>query len=480
MSDTENNLDAPRIVVRHRGGGDLLEWSPASGSTRVGELIRMLEDRSIAPAGSAIDLIEQSSGRPIDPDSPVDLLAEPALVATELFLSYALRQLEAFKTQYPSRVRFHSTPGSPVITIELRFAGLVRDSSSGRPALRIQGLHELLMVLPRSFPESPPRIIWLTPIFHPYIAQDRDAWPRGFIWAEQPSLVALLGGMAETLVGLNLEAGGWRTLLKWGSRDAGASSWFHKHRRAVAELGTRTVHGGGRALGHFPPASSDGEWLLEGAIAGGGPVVLLSHMFRHGFAAVSEFGPGWLVGRQGEQSGTRWTYVHRIVPYIKGAARPATAVGFSRGPAGSPQPPASDLPLVAETRDGRLAIRLGQQADEVGGYFVRHRAEGRSGPPSAHDKSADDGRIRVESRVSDRGAFLRSSDPEAEMDGKGTLVERTLAGPRCGYCGSSRDQGVEWGACPDCRIVTHAECTEELGGCPSVGCPRSPLNAPLR
>ncbi len=473
MSDTGNITSTPTIVVRHRDGGDLLEWRPASGSTRVGELIRMLEDRSVAAAGGAIDLIEQSSGRPLDPDSSVDQLAEPALVATERFLSYALRQLEAFKSQYPSTVEFHSTPGSPVVAIELRFPGLVQDSTPDGPGLRLQGRHELLMVLPRSFPDAPPRMIWLTPIFHPNIVQDRDSWPPGFDWAEQPSLVALLGGIAETLVGLKVDTGGWRSFLGRRSREARASAWFRKHRRAVALLGSRAVHGNGEALGDFPPASSNGEWLLEGALAGGGPVVLLSHRFRHGYAGMSESGPGWLIGRQGEGSETRWIYVHRIVPYIKGAAPPATAVGFSRGPAGGPPPPpASGLLLIAEARDGRPAIRLGPQAEEVGGYFVRHEA-----PADAPDQNDHGDRIRIESRSAERRASAAVSSDVA-LDGEGTLVERTLAHSRCGYCGSSRNLGLEWGACPDCRLDTHVECSEQLGGCPNVGCRRSPLYAP--
>jgi hypothetical protein len=470
------------VIVRDSTDGAILEWRPPSGDAKLTELVQMLEDRHVGTAGTVIDLLEEATGLPVDPDTSVDALGEPKLVARDRFVGHALRQIAAVRGQFPSLLDFHFTQGSPVVRLELRCPALVRTDEPGRAQVRIRGRHELLMVLPRSFPTVAPRLIWLTPIFHPNIVADHDAWPPSFTWEEQPSLVALLGALVDTLVGLNVATTGRLSLARQKPLDPDASSWFRKHGRAIADLGRQAVHGHGRLAHGIPIVSSGTTWILEGAVAGGGPLVFLSHRFRHGFCQFSEDAAGWLIGRHGEWKGSRWVYIDRLAPYYIGSARPESAIGVSHGPVGGAMPasPALAMPLGAEMKDGRPVFRLDGHADEVSGYFVEYQA--RPGPATTETREYRDGasQIRVGAPSGTAGESDATTQDDApqgsgEDNAAGILTERALDYPECGYCGSYCDSDREWGTCPQCRDEIHTDCSEQLGGCANTECRRSPL-----
>ena len=366
--------------------------------------------------------------------------------------------------------------------------GLIERTVGGQRQLFLRGRHELSVIIPQSFPDSAPRLIWLTPVFHPNLAADAEVWPPGFSWDENRNLVTLISALLDTLRGQLVATRAPWNLTGIQPVNPGASSFFRKNRRRLADLARSAEVAPNRAPTGMPLTSDSTTWRLEGALSGGAPMIFLSPRFYEGFITLADYGPAWLAGRQGHWAGCDWYYVDRMVPSYKGADQPLSAIGVCQDTVSRREPllKGSQLPIYVQARDGRPVFRPGRESCEVGGYFVRHELSvpaesARSGAPTPKPP------IRVVSKGATwtPTAELEIMEPAEQIGdtegsgaGEGRLVHQKMEPSLCVYCGAICTPDQEWGICQECDTVAHAECTDKLGGCPSTGCRRSPLYIP--
>jgi hypothetical protein len=421
----------------------------------------MLEEDSDSAEAAPIDLMEQDTGRLLDPESEVGELGGEILVAKGRFLRHALEQLETLQGQSPSLAGLTPVAGSPVIGVELRVPAL--QVAPGRPGVSIRGRHQLLVVLPSTFPEAPPRLVWLTPIFHPNIAMDRDVWPPGFVWGEGSGLLQLMSAMIETVAGLNVSIRGRLSLSRRRPLNNEASSWYRKHGRQLESYGRRSLYADMWAPERLPLTSSNESWLLEGVLNGGGPLVFLSGRFNRGLERFAKHAAGWLLGASGLQGERPWYYVDRAVPWQPGLPSPADAVGVLRrtGTSTGPAWSASEAPIIAADDDG-ISLHIGTEGTRLGGYFVENDV-----PPAGDTPLI---------RVGPAAGAEPDTIPGIGVDSEPSLTPVSLVAAVCPYCGVTCGTDRDWGACPECTTDTHADCHEQIGGCPDTSCSRSPLH----
>ena len=465
------------VFVRLSGANDVFEWRPPSGDTPVGELLQLLKQHRYVKDGDHVDLIEDVTGLPVDPESKVESLRDGTLSARGMFVGDALQQLKALQTQAPDLIDFEPIPGSALVRIALRCPGLVRRSTLARDEVFIRATHQVLAILPGSFPDRPPRLIWRTPIFHPNLRTDEEVWPPRFTWKEAPSLAMLITTLVETLLGLRIETKGLLNLRKGSSVDHQASSWFRRHKRLIDAFGRSVGYPLSQTYEGFPLVSPGVKWGLEGSIAGGAPTVFLSQRFSQGFRQLSDHGPGWLLGQRGDGDGAPWFYVDRLVLSYTGSAPPHCAIGTFNGtwaswkPAWSGQHP----PLLAEVRDDRAVFRLDREFGEVTGYFVRRDDPDNVEGSEQQTQVVGRPQIRVTSeaptRASDMEPWTMDAESSTDLAGRdgntaGTLTQRNLDPPVCVYCGTVCASEQEVGVCANCHTLAHTECCTRLGGWP--------------
>ena len=316
------------VIVRQPRSGAVLEWRPSSERASLRELVQMLEEDPDSPEVAPIDLIEPNTARLLDLESEVGDLQGEVLVARGGFLRNALDQMEALREQSPSLISFTQVAGSPVIGAELRVPAL--QATPGRPGVRIRGRHQLLVVLPSTFPEAPPRLVWLTPIFHPNIAMDHDAWPRGYEWNKSSSLLQLVSALIDSVAGLNVSVRGRFSLSRHKALNDQATSWFRKNGQQIANYGRLSLHSDMWRPEQQPLTSSNESWILEGVTHGGDPVVFLSGRFHRGLERFAKYGPGWLLGTRGHQGKHPWYYIDRAVPWRPESSAPPDTIGLLR------------------------------------------------------------------------------------------------------------------------------------------------------
>ena len=448
------------VIVRQPRSGAVLEWRPSSERATLRELVQMLEEDLDSAEAAPIDLMEQDTARLLDPESEVGELGGGVLVAKGRFLRHALDQLEALQGQSAAVAGLKPVAGSPVIGVELRVPAL--QVPSGRPGVSIRGRHQLLVVLPSTFPEAPPRLVWLTPIFHPNIVMDRDVWPPGFEWGEGSGLLQLMGAMIDTVAGLNVSVRGRLSLSRRRPLNHEASSWFRKHGSQVATYGRRSLYADMWLPEQLPLTSSNESWVLEGVLTGGGPLVFLSGRFHRGLERFAKHAAGWLLGARGLQGGHPWYYVDRAVPWRAGSPAPPDAVGLLNRTGASPEPiwSASEAPIIATYNDG-ISLRTGAEGTSLGGYFVENDVQPAGVTPPL---------IRVVAETEP------AEIPEIGVDSEPSLTRVSLVAAVCPYCGGACGPDRTWGACPECATDTHADCYEQIGGCPDTSCSLSPLH----
>ena len=476
--------DNHTVFVRKPHADGLIEWRPSSASAQLSELLELLRGDPQLAYGDHIDLVEEATGRPVDPESRVDSLKGRTLAVRDRFVEYALHQLGVLQTQSTAVSYFELIPGSAVIRLELECSGLIERTTAGCRQLFVRGYHQLLVIIPQWFPDSAPRLIWLTPVFHPNLAADAEVWPPGFSWNENPNLVTLISALLDTLRGQLVATRAPWNLMGVKPLSPSASRFFRKNKRPIAEF----ARSEGLDSTGMPLASPGTTWRLDGALCGGRPMIFLSRRFHQGFVQFADYGPGWLVGKQGQWGGSGWYYVDRITPSYRGAVPPHDAIGMWQDGMSGWEPPLKGLrhPLYVEARDGRPVFRLSRESDEVGGYFVRHEAS----VPAVSAQSAV-AAPKQPIRVASKGArWTRTVESEIMEPAEGTedtggsgveegqLVHQRLEPPLCIYCGSNCASDQEWGICQECDTVAHTECAEKLGGCPSTGCRRNPLYMP--
>ena len=217
-----------QFFVKGIHGRGLLVWLPSSETTKISELLGLLKATLPTTQAGPIDVIEESTGRPIGADTMVSSLECRNLLVKDRFIRHTARHLEALKAQSPALAGFEVLPDSSVFRLKFNLPGLVRLEKIGPPRIFLRGRHELLMILPGSFPEVAPILVWQTPVFHPNIAADSEVWPPGLHWGNTTNVVALVEALGETLVGLRTATKGPLNLTMRRPLNPEASSWFRK------------------------------------------------------------------------------------------------------------------------------------------------------------------------------------------------------------------------------------------------------------
>ncbi len=450
------------VIVRQPRSGAVLEWRPSSERASLRELVQMLEEDPDSPEVAPIDLIEPNTARLLDLESEVGDLQGEVLVARGGFLRNALDQMEALREQSPSLISFTQVAGSPVIGAELRVPAL--QATPGRPGVRIRGRHQLLVVLPSTFPEAPPRLVWLTPIFHPNIAMDHDAWPRGYEWNKSSSLLQLVSALIDSVAGLNVSVRGRFSLSRHKALNDQATSWFRKNGQQIANYGRLSLHSDMWRPEQQPLTSSNESWILEGVTHGGDPVVFLSGRFHRGLERFAKYGPGWLLGTRGHQGKHPWYYIDRAVPWRPESSAPPDTIGLLRHIGADPEPvwSSSETPIIATYENDGISLRTGIDGTGLAGYFLENDiALSGVTPPF----------IRVGPATEPEPSVILSVD----IDPEPALTPVSLVAAVCPFCSGPCGTDRAWGACPECTTDTHVDCYEEIGGCPETSCSLSPL-----
>ena len=450
------------VIVRQPRSGAVLEWRPSSERASLRELVRMLEEDPDSPEVAPIDLIEPDTARLLDLESEVSDLQGGVLLARGGFLRHALDQLEALREQSPSLISFTQAAGSPVIRVALSVPAL--EATPGRPGVRIRGRHQLLVVLPSAFPEAPPRLVWLTPIFHPNIVMDQDAWPPGYEWSETSSLLQLVSALIDSVAGLNVSLRGRLSLSRRKALNDQASSWFHKYGQQVADYGRRSLHTDMWRPEQHPLTSSVESWMLEGVMHGGDQLVFLSGQFHRGLERFAKYGPGWLLGTRGHQDKHPWCYIDRAVPWRPETSAPPDTIGLLRHVAADAEPvwPSPDTPIIATYKNYGLSLSTGIDETRLEGYFIENDMPLSGVAPPL---------IRVGPATEPEPSVI----PDIDVEPEPALTRVSLVAAICPFCSGPCGTDRAWGACPECTTDTHVNCYEETGGCPETSCSLSPL-----
>ena len=463
------------IFVRLSKPALTLEWQPSSEEAGITELLRLLEERGHTANGELLDVVEETTGLPVHPESAVASLRGRTLLVRDGFIAKALAELEGLRSQVPELLDFELLPGSSAIMLDLRLPGLVQRSALGRRQVSIRARHRALAILPSSFPLDPPRLLWLTPIFHPNLAANQEVWPPGVRWEPSSTIATLVASLGETLAGLRVATKGPFGFRANNVLSSEASSWFRRHGKAVKSFALGAMYPVRDRYEAFPLVSSDSDWRLVGPVTGGAPMVFLSRSSADALNGILDDGPGWLIGKRGERGVSSWFYVDRAVPCYPDAVAPASAIGaFGAGVEGrnrawrGPGPP-----LTLQAQGGAAVFRLEGRA-EITGYFTLRDGPADSTPmaPIRVTSGGASWTSKEESRIMDE------STTEPSMQGErpyGVFSQRALEPPLCAYCDAACRSDEEWGVCAECDTVAHTDCSQQLGGCPNTGCPRSPL-----
>ncbi len=359
---------------------------------------------------------------------------------------------------------------------------MIRRSVDGRDEIFICGRHHLLMVIPESFPDRAPHLIWLSSIFHPNLMADEPVWPPRFSWKEFPSLVLLMGALVDTLVGLRVRTKGILDFATRSPLNRQASSWFRKRRRDIVRFGRNAGYPLGLRPDGLPLVSSHISWRLDGTLTGGRPMIFLSRLFREGVSQFADHGPGWLLGQQGSWESSRWYYVDRIVPLFKGSICPDSAIGVFHhaGREWKPSWKGADRPLLSEARNGRPIFKTDPSLTEIDGYFITEGGlrSSEGSPQPAPEATRPPIKVGPPQSASDRvqGPETVNSELASGPDELGgESPERRLETPLCVYCGIICAPDHGWSLCVHCNTAAHKACLEESGGCLYTGCLASPL-----
>ena len=172
--------DPQNIFVRQAGRASLLEWRPSSADARLEELYWLLEEDGLVEEGDYADLVEESTGGRVEPSTPASSLQNKALELRAKFVGYALHQLRLFQSQSSPRFDFELLPRAPAIKLAMRYPGLIQRVVNGQPRVYVRDRHQALMTIPKVFPEKAPSLVWLSPVFHPNLAEGDQVWPPGF------------------------------------------------------------------------------------------------------------------------------------------------------------------------------------------------------------------------------------------------------------------------------------------------------------
>ncbi len=480
------NKDFRFYVKRTHGEPALLEWLPSSGTARIYELLDLLKATLPAYETESIDLIEESTGRPVGAETEVESLECRTLLIKDHFIEYTARQLESLKAQSRVLAGFEVPPNSSVFRLKLHLPGLVRVKEDNLCRVFVRGRHELLMILPGSFPEVAPKLVWQTPIFHPNLAAHSEVWPPDYHWEDAHGVVPLIEALGETLVGLRTTSKGLLNSLRRRGLNSEASSWFRKHRKSIATFGGKAIYALVDAYVGFPLFSQGSMWRLTGRLTGGSPLIFLSPLFWNGIPSLAENAPRWLLGQRGALGELRWYYVERMAPVHGSGIQPDTAIGLypGRGIGSSPSWNDECSPLQMGSKDQQTVFRYGKNSREVKGYFTRignhpdERIPGRP-PPSIAGLQ-----IRVggqggnwtqpgESEIID--SLSEEGQSQEQRRGSPQIIERAQRPQLCMYCGTICASDEDWRVCDRCDTPVHEDCWELLGGCAYTGCTRCPL-----
>ena len=320
---------APRphnVQVHISDGNQLLEWRPSSIDTPIGDLIELLRENGYG--GEFVELVEQSTGQPVDALTTAESLDDATIVKRNDLVTFALHQPELIRTQVSCAFDFEQLPNSSVIRVELRYPGPVERNTHAERRVFVGACHQLLMFLPASFPEKAPLLIWLTPIFHPNLLSQEQVWPPGFTWAESPNLLSLFGAVIETLLGARALTRGPLQLTRRRTMNPEASSWFRKRRKALVGFAENTRLSAGGSYDALPLNAAGAEWRVSGPLTGGCPLVFFSDRASQALREWRRFTPAWLLGEQGASQGVDWFYVDALFPAAFGGFCPQAAVGI--------------------------------------------------------------------------------------------------------------------------------------------------------
>ncbi len=475
--------EAPQIFVRTSDGKQFHSWASPTAETPIAKLLESLLDEYPLSQHGPIDLVDESSGKLIDPEVSAGTVANRILAVRTRYVSDALGQLDALRVQEASAVDYFHEPGSSTIALNLWYPGIVRIDSSGGSKLVVKGSHRAMLTLPKDFPEKPPHILWLSPIFHPNLSADNEVWPMMYNWSDSPSVLTLVTALIDTVVGLTIHLGRRFSIRRCQVQNSRASNWYRRNRKAVASLAKRTRYRLDGPLMGRPLESTNVHWNIKGALTGGDPTVFLSRRAVRGILEIGIRNSGWLIGKQGRHGQAPWIFVERIVPLPPhgNSEAPANAVGVLRGEQGQHEtPPTNDQlrPLDVHLQDGEPVLRFGSSLKPLTGYLVEVETVLPTEPTLQSD-----GVLRQPITV--RGPYpeqarqlSQAHEPETSPEGARSIVRlhtKELEPPVCIYCGNLCFTDEEWGACVECGFIMHGECLHQLGGCPNTDCPRTAL-----
>jgi hypothetical protein len=451
------------IFIRLIGIQQLLQWKPSSTKAPIGELYQYLNAYRPVDSIDEIELADEATGHPVDHTTTVSWLEGRVLIEAPEHMVRARRQLEDFSSQMGSLFRYQLLAHSCSVLMTLRSPGMVRYPSKSGYSFFLRGKHEILMLLPKSFPEKAPTVIWLTPVFHPDLRAQEPAWPPGFSWDASPSVSMLLIAFLETLVGMRVSKRKTFIPTRPLVRNAEAYDWYRKHKGGMSEFARSRGYSLEERYNSLPLVKGSGQWRVVANLNGGEPLVFLSQRVIPGLREITRFGPCWMIGERGSWQGCSWTYVDRTVPYYGNGPIPATSVGFARqdGTAGDLQWRRPHDPLIAISENGEYNFRLGRKSDNISGYFLRGDCE----------PNADPWRLTTTTQslpVSSQSQSLCNGPSDGLIIGQ---MEPLL----CSYCFETFADG-EFHECSQCGGPLHPECYRQIDGCPRMSCEDSPLH----
>ena len=468
------------VVVRIADHNRWLEWRPSSADAPAAELIDLLARDGHYK--QLTELVDGSTGQPIGRDTVASALKDATVVARTDHTAYALRQLDLFESQAKGTLAFDAWSNSSVLRIELQYPGLARADGLPDGRITLRGHHQLLMFLPSSFPDRPPQLTWLTEIFHPNFVPQHQVWPPGFHWEQNPSVLALLAALVETVLGIRAKTRGPLQFFRKRPLNPEASVWFRRHRKAISRFAGAAHIPVEHRFGALPLSSVDTHWKLLGHLTCGQPLVFLSDRAWEAIPRMHGHVLGWLIGEQGLWRDIRWFYVDSVFPAIPAGFRPRAAVGVLIDDSSNSKgmlEKGHDGQLMARLRNDALLLGVGQK-DQIEGHFVKVQARPQTDPqePSLVPK--------IVIRRNNVASLDEEEGPAAAADREGRAEQSPRVTPDvlgtlskmpeiCQYCTTVSMQQHDLHSCDSCGSHIHAQCRGRLGGCPDTGCPESPL-----
>jgi ubiquitin-protein ligase len=175
--------------------------------------------------------------------------------------------------QSSSIFRFETTGDPPDrYTLTFRGKGLGRDPSSQSEVTAID-LHQVDLRLPYSYPQSPPDIRWLTPIFHPNISFSGfvNLADIGLVWAKDVTLDVVCERLWD-MARLEFVNAGRAT-------NYSAKNWLEKNDKYRLPVDARPLRdraaGGGTNVVRYERRAAGRGVQLAGAAVASGEVVFI-------------------------------------------------------------------------------------------------------------------------------------------------------------------------------------------------------------